>query len=269
MNKGKKLYHKPSSDNFFESNSEEEDKDSFFDSEDDDFSDHFVSIFMDDDFGFSNIHQIHNRLFGKSDRIFELGDGYEDNRREKGQKRKKKDFADFLSLKNDTPGTIISKSICTRIDYSDGTPHTECYQSQSINQIKNGHKISEKQEAYKNTRTGVEKAAHQRILDDKGVRKIRQRNVNTNTQEEHNIFKGLKEEELDDFNQDYNNFRNKKGLKKNYKYLNGFDNNEKENYSRKENNPKMIYPQLEDGNNKENPIKKQSKRRYYQNKRRE
>ena len=47
------------------------------------------------------------------------------------------------------------------------------------------------------------------------------------------------------------------------------DNNEKENCNREENNPKMIYPQLEDGNNKENPIKKQSKRRYYQKKRRE
>ena len=43
-------------------------------------------------------------------------------------------------------GTVITKTFSSKIDYTDGEPHEECYQSQSINQIKNGHKISEKQD---------------------------------------------------------------------------------------------------------------------------
>ena len=264
MNRGKKQFHQKNfDDDFFESNSEEEDKDSFFDSDEDDFSDHFDDMLMDDDFGFSNIGQIHSRLFDKIGMKFSLGDGYEDNRREKGEKRlrKKRDFGDFISIKDDTPGTIISKSYCTRIDYSDGVPHTECYQSQSINQIKDGHKICEKQEAYKNSRTGVEKAARQRIIDDKGVKQIRQRNINTNTQGEHNIFKGLKEEELDDFNRNYNSIRNKYKFQKNYKYLNDMNNGKNKNYGGKE-KTKMIYPQLDDGSNKENNNKAYYKRHH-------
>ena len=175
--------------------------------------------------------------------------------------RKKRDFGDFISIKDDTPGTIISKSYCTRIDYSDGVPHTECYQSQSINQIKDGHKISEKQEAYKNSRTGVEKAARQRIIDDKGVKQIRQRNINTNEQGEHNIFKGLKEEELDEFNRNYNSIRNKYKFQKNYKCLNDMNNGKNKNFGGKENS-KMIYPQLDDGSNKENNNKTSHKRHH-------
>ena len=261
MNRGKKLFHKKNIDDFFESNSEEEDKDSFFDSDEDDFSDHFDDILMDDDFGFSNIGQIHDRLFNRIGMRFVLGDGNEGNRRGKGEKRlrKKRDFDEFISIKDDTPGTIISKSYCTRIDYSDGVPHTECYSSQSINQIKDDHKISEKQEAYKNSRTGVEKAARQRIIDDKGVKQIRQRNINTNTQGEHNIFKGLKEEDLDDFNRNYNSIRNKYKFQKNNNYL---TDNDKKKSSNGKYNSKMIYPQLDDGNNKENNKKRAYKKHH-------
>ena len=69
-----------------------------------------------------------------------------------------------------------------------------------------------KQEAYKNSKTGVQKAAHQRILDDKGTKQIRKRNIKTGEQEEHNIFKGIKGEELDQFNESYNDFNDAKIL---------------------------------------------------------
>ena len=194
---------KQSYDDFFGMDSDEDDQDDFF-GIDDDFKDPFEDMMLGRGFGFPNIEELHNRLFGRFNRHLELGEEEDDE--ESPKRRKNKDgrrglqrrgmnnFHEFMSMEGMGPetGTVISKSYCSRIDYRDGQPHEECYQSQSINQIKDGHKISEKQEAYKNSRTGVQKAAHQRILDDKGTKQIRQRNVNTGDQEEHNIFKGIR-----------------------------------------------------------------------------
>ena len=199
----------------------------------DDFDDPFEG--MMGGFGFPNLNQIHQRLFGNIEKAFhgmgQLGDGNEgnnnrQNRREDGplQRAGTNNFQGFFSMQGVGPGTVIAKSYCSKVDYRDGQPHQECYQSQSINQIgQDGHKISEKQEAYKNSRTGVQKAAHQRLLDDRGMKQIRQRNINTGAQEEHNIFKGMQENELDNFNQNYNEYRNKIGFQKNYKYLNAMN----------------------------------------------
>ena len=195
----------------------------------DDFEDPFEGLMGG--FGFPNIGQIHQRLFGNIDREFrhmgQLGSGndYHNNPNNEGlQRGGTNQFHSFFSMQGAGPGTVITKSYSSKIDYRDGRPHQESYQSQSINQIgRDGHKISERQEAYKNSRTGVQKAAHQRVLDDKGMKQIRQRNVNTGEQEEHNIFKGMREEELDDFNKNYNDYRTKIGFQKNYKYLNAMN----------------------------------------------
>ena len=231
------------------------------------FDDPFEGIMGD--FGFPNIAQIHQRLFGNMERGFQgmggqLGDGDEGGNHRANpnpnrgglQRAKTNNFQSFFSMQGVGPGTVISKSYCSKVDYRDGQPHQECYQSQSINQIgQDGHKISEKQEAYKNSRTGVQKAAHQRILDDKGMKQIRQRNVNTGTQEEHNIFKGMREDEMDNFNQNYNDYRSKIGFQKNYKFLNSmnpYKRGKSQNYLGNGNprrNPHGNVPQLGDGSN--------------------
>ena len=112
-----------------------------------------------------------------------------------------------------------------KIDYSFGQPVKESYQSRFIRQVgDDGHRISEKQEAYKNS-NGIQKATHQRILDDRGVKLIKQRNKNTGEQEEHNIFRGMNEIDLDNFNREYNDYRQKVGFKRNYQMLNDIRNN--------------------------------------------
>ena len=209
----------------------DDDRDDFGFGIHDDFDDPFEGLMGG--FGFPNIGQIHQRLFGNIDREFrhmgQLGNGEDrhHNINNTGlQRGGGNQFQSFFSMQGTGPGTgtVITKSYSSKIDYRDGRPHQECYQSQSINQIgKDVHKLSEKQEAYKNSRTGVQKAAHQRLLDDKGMKQIRQRNINTGAQEEHNIFKGMREDELNDFNKNYNDYRNKRGFQKNYKYLNAMN----------------------------------------------
>ena len=248
------------------------DSDDFFGIHDDDFESPFEG--MMGGFGFPNIGQLQQHLFGNFERAFggmagSLGDGNEGQNRRQNQNREgfqragTNNFQQFISMQGVGPGTVISKSYCSRVDYRDGQPHQECYQSQSINQIgKDGHKISEKQEAYKNSRTGVQKAAHQRILDDRGMKQIRQRNVNTGDQEEHNIFKGMKEDELENFNQNYNEYRNKIGFQKNYKYLNSmnpYKRGKSQNYLGNGNHRKNINGnllQLGDGNELRPKMKK-------------
>ena len=267
--KSKNGHHKKHNYDDFDSNSDsdnEEDKDDFFDI-DDDFDDPFDAI-LKKEFGFSSIEKIHNRLLGRLGKGFDqLGDEEEyEERKKKKNRGKKNTFHDFMDIDDSGPGngTVITKTFSSRIDYTDGEPHEECYQSQSINQIKDGHTISEKQESYKNTNTGVQKAAHQRLLDDKGTKQIRKKNTITGDQEEHNIYKGIKEEELDQFNENYNNYRNKVGFRNYYKYLNS-KNNKKMNYindENKERNNKNNYPQLEDGSNIEINIRKPYRKQY-------
>jgi hypothetical protein len=118
-------------------------------------------------------------------------------------------------------GTYISKVYCSSYNNVDGQPHQECYQAQSIKQVNEGHNISEAREAYKNS-DGVMKSAYQRGLDEKGARFIKEKNTKTGKHSQHKVLKGIKENEIDGFNKEYNAYSQKCGFKKNYKALNGF-----------------------------------------------
>ena len=118
-------------------------------------------------------------------------------------------------------GTYISKVYCSSYNNIDGQPHQECYQAQSIKQMNEGHNISEAREAYKNS-DGVMKSAYQRGLDEKGARFIKEKNTKTGKQGQHKVLKGIKENEIDGFNKEYDAYSKKCGFKKNYKALKGF-----------------------------------------------
>ena len=99
------------------------------------------------------------------------------------------------------------------------------------------------------------------------MKQIRQRNINTGAQEEHNIFKGMQESELDNFNQHYNDYRNKIGFQKNYKFLNAM--NPKRGKSQNligNGNPRRNmrgqYPLALGDGNEYNPNMKKSHRKY-------
>ena len=122
---------------------------------------------------------------------------------------------------NKENGTYISRVYCSSYNNIDGQPHQECYQAQSIKQMNEGHNISEAREAYKNS-DGVMKSAYQRGLDEKGARFIKEKNTKTGKQGQHKVLKGIKENEIDGFNKEYNAYAKKCGFKKNYKALKGF-----------------------------------------------
>ena len=134
---------------------------------------------------------------------------------------KKNNFEEHITIHEIIPNTIFSSSFITQSkENENGEIEKELYKSQSIKHYSNdGHFIKEMQEAYKNFLSGIEKVSHLRILDEKGHKFIKERNRNTGEIKEKNIFKNLKEDELDKFNVFYNNYRNKIQFQKYYNFL--------------------------------------------------
>ena len=127
----------------------------------------------------------------------------------------------FQEPHNGSEGTCVSKSYVSSTKYNEkGEPETETYQTQSVKHTdKDGHKIHEKQEAYKNTLSGVEKVSHQTMLDGKGHKIIQERNKKTGKKSQHDLYKKIKESDLDAFNKEYNDYREKSHFQKNYESL--------------------------------------------------
>ena len=139
------------------------------------------------------------------------------------------EYMNFVAMKNqvtsdiqenfDDPRTylmgstdnIITKSTYTKIEYENGKPvNEEMYQAESVNhKDKKGHNIAEKKEKYKNEKAGIEKISHQKLMDGKGTKVIKQINLKSGNKEEHNIYKGIKEKNVSEFNKKYNSLKQK------------------------------------------------------------
>jgi hypothetical protein len=140
-------------------------------------------------------------------------------------------------------GTFYSKVYYSSYNNLNGKPNKECYQSQSIKQINNGHNISETKEAYKNS-DGIEKSAYQRGLDDKTARFIKEKNIKTGKKDQHKVIKGIEENEIKDFNKEYDEFSKKCGFRK---FFHNLDNFEPFGFNRKQlnyGNPNLFLPSL-------------------------
>ena len=119
-------------------------------------------------------------------------------------------------------GTYYSKVYYSSYNNLNGEPNEECYKSQSIKQMNNGHDISETKEAYKNS-NGIEKTAYQRGLDGKTTRFIKEKNNKTGKHNQHKVIKGVEEDGIKDFNKEYNEYSKKCGFRKNFHNLDIFD----------------------------------------------
>ena len=139
----------------------------------------------------------------------------------KGEPKKEEQKKEEKSFENNN-GTYYSKVYYSSYNNLNGEPNEECYQSQSVKQMNNGHDISETKEAYKNS-NGVEKTAYQRGLDGKTTRFIKEKNNKTGKLNQHKVIKGVEEDGIKDFNKEYNEYSKKCGFRKNFHNLDIFD----------------------------------------------
>ena len=124
-------------------------------------------------------------------KIEEINTNIEKEPKEEPKEEKKEEKEPEKKLNE---GTFYSKVYYSSYNNLNGKPNKECYQSQSIKQMNNGHNISETKEAYKNS-DGVEKSAYQRGLDDKTARFIKEKNIKTGK----NMMNFLKNVDLEKF----------------------------------------------------------------------
>lgn len=93
----------------------------------------------------------------------------------------------------------------------DGRPIQESYQTKATGATdKQGRKIAERQQAYHNTGTGMQKAAHERMLNGMGRKVVKERvgdQVN-----EYNHYKRMHEDHGDRFDQEWSSAAQEMGL---------------------------------------------------------
>lgn len=210
-NKNKKTSHRKNRSISCEKINSDGFEDKFFKDMNLDIKDDFIDP-MDNMFGFNDLEEKMLKGF-KND--FGLLLDEERKPRKNIKKSNKKNYKD---------GTVFSKVYCSSYNNINGKEHKEKYQSQSIKQMNNGHNISECKEAYKNS-NGVCKTAYQKGLDKKGERLIREKNTKTGENKEHKILKGIKENEINLFEKEYNDYSEKSGFKKCLKSLGSADKN--------------------------------------------
>ena len=104
---------------------------------------------------------------------------------------------------NNNNGTYVSQTYCCSYNNINGKENNECYQSMCHKEIKDGHDISEAKELYKNS-NGVNKTAYQRNLDNKKARFIKEKNTTNGKENQKRIVKGMADDELKNFNKEFN-----------------------------------------------------------------
>eukprot|EP00411_Alexandrium_monilatum_P002932 CAMPEP_0175189752 /NCGR_PEP_ID=MMETSP0093-20121207/4088_1 /TAXON_ID=311494 /ORGANISM="Alexandrium monilatum, Strain CCMP3105" /LENGTH=294 /DNA_ID=CAMNT_0016482553 /DNA_START=1 /DNA_END=885 /DNA_ORIENTATION=+ len=80
---------------------------------------------------------------------------------------------------------------------ADGQVHTEHYSSSAVGD--HGRRISEVQQAYRNSTTGVDKMSLERQMLDQGRKMVKERNRHSGEERTTDLFRGIEAEEADDF----------------------------------------------------------------------
>ena len=73
-----------------------------------------------------------------------------------------------------------------------------------------------------NEKNEIKEEKEEKIIDEedkKGERYIKEKNIKTGENKEHRVFKGIKENEINAFEKEYNDYSEKTGFKKNLKFL--------------------------------------------------
>ena len=99
-------------------------------------------------------------------------------------------------------GTVISKSYVstTKLD-ENGNPIRKEFKSQGFDQYnKDGTKISEKHQAYRDSEKGVKKASQQRLLNDVGQKIIKTKDYKNNNELEDHYYHNMNEGKFFNFN---------------------------------------------------------------------
>ncbi|CDW73116.1 UNKNOWN [Stylonychia lemnae] len=98
----------------------------------------------------------------------------------------------------------------TKLDQN-GRPIQEKYQNKVAGTMGNGNKVVERQQMYDNSGTGLTKASHERMLNDKGRKVVKEKLGDQMNTYEH--YKNMRDDEGSQFDQQWNQMSNQLGFK--------------------------------------------------------
>jgi len=99
-------------------------------------------------------------------------------------------------------GTFMSQSMCISSSMGeDGKMHTERFASSSVGD--GGRQIHQKEQAYSNSKTGVDKMSMERQIRDKGRKMVKERTRGSQDEKQTDLFRGMNETEGDAFDQQW------------------------------------------------------------------
>merc|ERR1719253_2597545 len=90
----------------------------------------------------------------------------------------------------------------------DGKMHTEKYHESSVN----AGKLRERQQAYSNSRSGMDKMALERHIDERGRKMVRERNRHNGEERQTQLLRGMEEQHVGRFDQDWQDQSGRAGM---------------------------------------------------------
>lgn len=187
-------------------------------------ADGFFNDFHNDNMQiFKQFNDFSGNIFNKIDKKFGFGSMMSNFDEE---------FNSFSDLhnqmhRNTGQGTVVQRSYVssTKLDSNGNKIEEKYYKNNVAHKGYDGNTISEKHEAYKNTGSGLERIAQERMLNEKGRKYIQERNRQKNEELAHDYFYNISEEQKNDFDMEWDNYNNKVGfLENNMRFLKPYNN---------------------------------------------
>jgi hypothetical protein len=86
-------------------------------------------------------------------------------------------------------------------------PKIESFEKSIFTSNKEGKKFGESKSKYENSTKGIKKEAHEKKIDDKTFKIIKENKLNSNEEIEHRVYKGITGEEVNDFESEFEKYK--------------------------------------------------------------
>ena len=121
-----------------------------------------------------------------------------------------KDFDPFFNNDNQNFSTnsYSSHSFFTSTSQEgQSEPKMESFEKNVFTSNKDGKKIGESKAKYENTSKGIRKEAHERKINDKTFKYVKENKLNSNEEVEHRVYKGITGEDVNEFESEFDMYR--------------------------------------------------------------
>ena len=93
-----------------------------------------------------------------------------------------------------------------------GNPQHERYQTKAVGKLGPDGRIGERKQLYQNSATGMEKASHERTMNNQGRKMVKEHVRGSNTQNTYDYYKGISETQGPSFDREWESAAKRMGF---------------------------------------------------------